>query len=68
MDELEDTIVSMAKQMILEMRHSIAMPRNTDEEQTLEKKYNITSNDLCNNEIANKMVEIKTPTHISFIK
>lgn len=66
MSTLENTIISMAKQMLLEMRHLIATPMNTEEDQAMAKKFNITTDDLRNNEIANKMIEVKTLTQISF--
>jgi len=65
---LENTIISIAKQMLGEMRHLIAMPRDTEEDQAMAKRFNITTDDLRNNAIANKMIEIKTLTHISFIE
>ena len=62
MSRLEKTIIEVANQMILELRYLVATPLGTDSEMKLAGSHNISVDDVRNNEIANKMIEIKTLT------
>lgn len=62
---LEFTVLTMAEHMLTELRYLVATPRNTEQDIKLANDYGITTDDLRSNEIANKMIELKTLTQIS---
>ncbi len=64
---LERTIVALAKHMLNELKYLAATPRDTEQDIKLASEYGITTDDLRSNEIANKMIEIKTLTQIALI-
>lgn len=68
MSRLEKTIIEVANQMVLELRHLVATPVGTDSELKLAERHDITVDEVRNNEIANKMIEIKTLTSLSFLQ
>lgn len=67
MNKLEHTILSLANTQLSGLRHLIATPRDTDEDRAMAARFEITADDLRNNEIANKMIEIKTLTQLAMI-
>ena len=68
MSRLEKTIIEVANQMIIELRYLVATPLGAESELKLAASHNITVDDVRNNEIANKMIEIKTLTSLSFLQ
>ena len=58
----------MAEQMLTELRYLVATPRDTEQDSKLAAEYGITTDDLRSNEIANKMIEIKTLTQLAQIE
>lgn len=66
MSQLENTILSTAKQMLVELHHFIDTPSASTEDQQLAEEHGITVEELHNNCIANKMIEVKTLTQLAF--